>query len=167
MQSIGWQQAAIEQAEEPDHEHPKVKPEAGAEKSKTYDKGCAWRSAYMHPVAWPCDGLSFIMAEAKPVFCLRHEHESFWPCARPRYRHEAGHASLTRRFISPHPGSPDEPPTDGSSYLLMHPVYSKEYLESIHPRHKTPETVRHAHFLSWSTVWLSSGLIAAFSSKKY
>lgn len=29
-----------------------------------------------------------------------------------------------------------------SSYLLMHPVYSKDYVESIKPKHRPPQTVR-------------------------
>ena len=46
------------------------------------------------------------------------------------------------RFISQHPGSdPGFAPSTSSSYMLMHPVYSKEYLESVHPRHKVPQTV--------------------------
>lgn len=56
------------------------------------------------------------------------------------------------RYIAPHPGSNDSagkseddspfPKTHSDSYLLMHPVYSKDYLESIYPRHKTPTKVR-------------------------
>jgi hypothetical protein len=46
------------------------------------------------------------------------------------------------RFIAPHPGSQETSPSSDASYMLMHPVYSKEYLESIHPRHKKPEKVR-------------------------
>ncbi len=55
------------------------------------------------------------------------------------------------RYIAPHPGSNDSsngsedesafPKTHSDSYLLMHPVYSKDYLESIYPRHKTPTKV--------------------------
>lgn len=58
--------------------------------------------------------------------------------------------SVWFRYIAPHPGSDNSqtndespfPKTHSDSYLLMHPVYSKDYLESIYPRHKTPTKVR-------------------------
>eukprot|EP00873_Tetraselmis_striata_P012846 jgi/Tetstr1/433110/TSEL_022442.t1 len=40
-----------------------------------------------------------------------------------------------------HPGSPSKGPTDEKSYLLMHPVYTKEYVESVAPRHKPPKKI--------------------------
>ncbi|KAK9915530.1 hypothetical protein WJX75_000385 [Coccomyxa subellipsoidea] len=58
-----------------------------------------------------------------------------------RVHKEAGAASdktYQEGYIAPHPGSDTEANKHGDSYLLMHPVYDKEYLESIYPRHKTP-----------------------------
>lgn len=41
---------------------------------------------------------------------------------------------------APHPS---KAATDqDASYLLMHPVYSKEYVESVKPKHRPPENVR-------------------------
>ena len=115
------------------------------------------------PIAWCCTQWGWAPSElscrwrhADPPnnVCLSHQHRTAWAeqaalqaesheaCTQSSVQRHVLLALLTCRFISPHPGSPDEPPTDGSSYLLMHPVYSMEYLESIHPRHKTPETVR-------------------------
>ncbi|CAL8469907.1 g9449 [Coccomyxa elongata] len=68
-----------------------------------------------------------------------------------RVHEDAGTAkdkTFDEGYIAPHPGSNDSsgkseddssfPKTHSDSYLLMHPVYSKDYLESIYPRHKTP-----------------------------
>lgn len=41
---------------------------------------------------------------------------------------------------APHPSKQMNEPE--SSYLLMHPVYSKEYVESIKPKHRPPQGVR-------------------------
>ena len=46
-----------------------------------------------------------------------------------------------RSFISPHRGSTSEQGDQDSDYLMMHPVYTKEYAESVKPQHKTPEKV--------------------------
>ncbi|CAK0779397.1 hypothetical protein CVIRNUC_004763 [Coccomyxa viridis] len=42
-------------------------------------------------------------------------------------------------FISPHRGSTSEQGDQDSDYLMMHPVYTKEYAESVKPQHKVPE----------------------------
>ena len=62
--------------------------------------------------------------------------------------HKSSLGSLTpfvlSRYIAPHPGAQEgSPSAGGDSYLMMHPVYTKEYLESVHPRHKKPEKVSH------------------------
>ena len=46
-----------------------------------------------------------------------------------------------RSFISPHRGSTSEQGDQDSDYLMMHPVYTKEYAESVKPQHKVPEKV--------------------------
>ena len=47
-----------------------------------------------------------------------------------------------RSFISPHRGSTSEQGDQNADYLMMHPVYTKEYAESVKPQHKVPEKVR-------------------------
>jgi len=47
-----------------------------------------------------------------------------------------------RRFISPHRGSASGEDDGDMSYLMMHPVYTTEYAESVKPKHKIPEKVR-------------------------
>lgn len=47
-----------------------------------------------------------------------------------------------RSFISPHRGSSTEQGDQDADYLMMHPVYTKEYAESVKPQHKVPEKVR-------------------------
>ena len=47
-----------------------------------------------------------------------------------------------RSFISPHRGSSTEQGDHDADYLMMHPVYTKEYAESVKPQHKVPEKVR-------------------------
>ena len=46
-------------------------------------------------------------------------------------------------FISPHRGSSTEQGDQEADYLMMHPVYTKEYAESVKPQHKVPEKVWH------------------------
>lgn len=45
------------------------------------------------------------------------------------------------RFISPHRGSQSNEDDEDSTYLMMRPVYTTEYAESVKPRHKVPEKV--------------------------
>ena len=53
----------------------------------------------------------------------------------------APHAGLQQ-----HGGPASQEPVDAAHpYLLMQPVYSKEYVESVVPRHKPPKTVRQCH----------------------
>ncbi len=51
------------------------------------------------------------------------------------------------RFISPHRGSaPNDHDDDDDTYLMMRPVYTTEYAESVRPKHKVPEKVRLLHY---------------------
>ena len=45
------------------------------------------------------------------------------------------------RFISPHRGSAPNDHDDDDTYLMMRPVYTTEYAESVRPKHKIPEKV--------------------------
>lgn len=51
------------------------------------------------------------------------------------------------RFISPHRGSASNDDDDDGEFLCLYnserPVYTTEYAESVKPRHKDPEKVRH------------------------
>lgn len=57
------------------------------------------------------------------------------------------------RFISPHRGSSSNDDNDDDTYLMMRPVYTKEYAESVKPKHKVPEKVR-LLFSCKDEVWL-------------
>ncbi|KAK9813159.1 hypothetical protein WJX72_009972 [[Myrmecia] bisecta] len=45
-------------------------------------------------------------------------------------------------FIAPHPGLKDDVSKSAQDYLLFHPVYTKEYVESVVPKHKPPQLLR-------------------------
>ena len=59
-----------------------------------------------------------------------------------------------RRFISPHRGSSSDGGSEDSDYLMMHPVYTTEYAESVKPQHKVPEKVRIVSYLDFAPLSL-------------
>lgn len=63
----------------------------------------------------------------------------------PRDSSTSGSSATTHQEVMPHPGIQRDSDEKGdgkghTSYMLMHPVYEKEYVESIKPFHRQPKT---------------------------